>query len=63
MISLSYSNFSVKKTDSPGYDNQGRLARRGIIPGESCFGGFFIDSPGYDTPGRLTPQSMIPQGD
>ena len=32
IISPSYSNFSVEKTDSPGYDTPGRLTRRGIIP-------------------------------
>ena len=59
-ILLSYSNFSVEKTDSPGYHTLGRLTRQGIISEESCFGRFFIDSLGYDIPGRLTRRGMIP---
>ena len=31
-ILLRYSNFSVEKSDSPGYHTQGRLTCRGIIP-------------------------------
>ena len=31
-ISPSYSNFSVEKTDSPGYDTPGRFTCLGIIP-------------------------------
>ena len=58
-ISLRNSNFSVEKSDSPGYHTVGKLTYLGKL----CFGGFFIDSPGYDTLGRLTRRGMIPWGD
>ena len=66
-ISLSYSNFRLKKTDSLGCDTPGRLTRRCMIhrgrgvmfwrifywlPGVWYSGE--IDSPGYHTLGRMT---------